>query len=195
MKKRYLFCFPNKMEKLVRFAELTTLFGKIYGLNQKYKEFLEIGEEKWIEKYFKPRMLYEFRQLEKKRNRRRYEKFMIGKGDEVEEDFEKFCEDEEKWIEMKGLTKEEKEEKEEMEQDDGLSSIHYLEESIPKRIGFIVTAPTIDPVDSSVTETKFKPQKIFFPWSEPFCSNTTTCGKMKKVFQVLPFVDLFHQCD
>ena len=54
------------MEKLVRFAENTTLFGKSYGLNQKYKEFLEIGEEKWIEKYFKPRMLYEFRQFEKK---------------------------------------------------------------------------------------------------------------------------------
>ena len=49
---------------------------------------------------------------------------MIGKGDEVEEDFEKFCEDEEKWIEMKGLTKEEKEE---MEQDDGLRSLDYLE--------------------------------------------------------------------
>ena len=58
---------------------------------------------------------------------------MIRKGDELEEDFEKFCEDEEKWIEMKGLTKEEKEE---MEQDDGLRSLDYLEEMLEKSEAF-----------------------------------------------------------
>ena len=46
-----------------------------------------------------------------------------------EEDFEKFSQDEEKWLEMEGVTKEEKEE---ITQDEDLNSLGYLNALIKK---------------------------------------------------------------